>query len=253
MDGAKEDDSMVDESLSQEQESEEAGIYNQMHLEAEEVTSGYSTISSSKEEEYLSCHLANQNAAALAASKVVKANNNGQLTGLMSSHGDRKDGNTVSGKDSMAQPSTRTTNPRSRAALQGDSSAKKNAVDDFNDLSLTSILESERFKMIRVHKNQLTIKPSPDDHIEIFRQQEVERYKYPDRPWVYYNGDGSTSIVAPVIKKKTQQINQKPREHAQLKSQRPAIVTLLCLARDAAEVSASEEVWEPTLQPYCQW
>jgi len=30
-----------------------------MHVEAEEVTSGYSTISSSKEEEYLSYHLAN--------------------------------------------------------------------------------------------------------------------------------------------------------------------------------------------------
>lgn len=38
---------------------EEAAIYNDLHLEAEEVTSGYSTISSSKEEEYLSCHLAN--------------------------------------------------------------------------------------------------------------------------------------------------------------------------------------------------
>ena len=40
-------------------EDQEAEIYNDMHLEAEDVTSGYSTISSSKEEEYLSCHLAN--------------------------------------------------------------------------------------------------------------------------------------------------------------------------------------------------
>ena len=38
---------------------EEAVIYNEMHQDADEVTSGYSTISSSKEEEYLSCHLAN--------------------------------------------------------------------------------------------------------------------------------------------------------------------------------------------------
>jgi len=45
-----------------------------MHQDADDVTSGYSTISSSKEEEYLSCHLANQNAAAIAASIVAKAN-----------------------------------------------------------------------------------------------------------------------------------------------------------------------------------
>ena len=52
-------------------------------------------------------------------------------------------------------------------------------------------------------------------------------------PWVYYNLDGSTSIVGPVAKKRPPQ-NQKPREHNQLHSNRPAIITLLCLARDAA-------------------
>ena len=67
-------------------EHEEAAIYNEMHLEAEEVTSGYSTISSSKEEEYLSCHLANQNAAVIAASKVA-LENQGNIPGLISSHG----------------------------------------------------------------------------------------------------------------------------------------------------------------------
>ena len=45
--------------LNEEMDDEEAAIYNRMHVEAEEVTSGYSTISSSKEEEYLSYHLAN--------------------------------------------------------------------------------------------------------------------------------------------------------------------------------------------------
>lgn len=105
--------------------------------------------------------------------------------------------------------------------------------DDVIEQALANFYDNERFKHIRVHKNQLTTKPSPPEHIELFRQQEVERYKYPDRPWIYFNGDGSTSLVAPVIKKKNQQINNKPREHAQLKSQRPAIVTLLCLVRDA--------------------
>ena len=40
-------------------ENEEAMIYNEIHQGADDVTSGYSTISSSKEEEYLSCHIAN--------------------------------------------------------------------------------------------------------------------------------------------------------------------------------------------------
>ncbi len=78
-------------------EHEEAAIYNEMHLEAEEVTSGYSTISSSKEEEYLSCHLANQNAAVIAASKVA-LENQGNIPGLISSHGQRRG----DGADTMA-------------------------------------------------------------------------------------------------------------------------------------------------------
>lgn len=53
------------------------------------------------------------------------------------------------------------------------------------------------------------------------------------------NEDGTTSIVGPVIKKRASshsnhQKNQKPRDHPQLSANRPAIVTLLCLARDAA-------------------
>lgn len=199
-----------------------------MHLEAEEVTSGYSTISSSKEEEYLSCHLANQNAAALAANKVAKANAT-TTAGLVSSHGMRKEESQSAGKESMRAASRAKQN-----STQLECANKKAFSDELNDAALANILQTERFRNIRVHKNQLTIKPSPMEHIEMFRAQEVERYKNPDRPWVYFNGDGSTSIVAPVIKKKAQQVNQKPREHAQLQSQRPAIVTLLCLARDAA-------------------
>ena len=66
--------SSSEQSIGSEMENEEAAIYNEMHLEAEEVTSGYSTISSSKEEEYLSYHLANQNAAAMSASRIAKEN-----------------------------------------------------------------------------------------------------------------------------------------------------------------------------------
>ena len=102
------------------------------------------------------------------------------------------------------------------------------------DHALDILMQSDRFRHLKVHKNQLTIQPQNEEDVVIFRSQEGERYKYPDRPWVYYNNDGTTAIVAPVIKKKNQQVNQKPREHPQLMSQRPAIVTLLCLARDAA-------------------
>jgi hypothetical protein len=74
-------------------------------------------------------------------------------------------------------------------------------------------MNSERFKNLKVHKNQVTLaKPTPE-WIEIYRRQEDERYKHPTRPWVFYNEDGTTSIVGPVIKKKTQQTNQKPRDH----------------------------------------
>jgi len=45
-------------------------------------------------------------------------------------------------------------------------------------------------------------KTSPE-WIEIYRRQETERYEHPTRPWIYYNEDGTTSIVGPIIKKKT--------------------------------------------------
>jgi nuclear factor related to kappa-B-binding protein len=80
----------------------------------------------------------------------------------------------------------------------------------------------------------LTIEKASDDWVECYRRQEAERYKFPKKPWVYYNEDGSTSIVGPVVKKNASQTNQKPREHHVLHPRRPPLVTLLCLARDAA-------------------
>lgn len=47
--------------------------------------------------------------------------------------------------------------------------------------------------------------------------QEAERYKQPQRPWVYFNEDGTTSIVGPVAKKNKNgaqiSFNNKPRDH----------------------------------------
>ena len=64
-------------------DSEEFAIYNEIHEEEDQITSGYSTISSSKEEAYLSRHIANQKAAE-AAAKVAMANGQ-SLMGLITS------------------------------------------------------------------------------------------------------------------------------------------------------------------------
>ena len=98
-------------------------------------------------------------------------------------------------------------------------------------------MEGERFQMYK-NKNQLTIQTFNPDQIEFFRIQESERYKVPQKPWIYLNDDGTTSIVGPVVKKNKNgasiSLKNKPRDHPQLFSNRPGIVTLLCLARDAA-------------------
>mmetsp|Transcript_4527 Transcript_4527/g.6823 ORF Transcript_4527/g.6823 Transcript_4527/m.6823 type:complete len:350 (-) Transcript_4527:1118-2167(-) len=103
--------------------------------------------------------------------------------------------------------------------------------------ALERILESDRFKNCK-NKNSLTISQLSEDEINFFRYQEAERYKYPHRPWIYFNSDGTTSLVGPVVKKNKNgaqiSVNNKPRDHQQLHTNRPGIVTLLCLARDAA-------------------
>ena len=145
----------------------------------------------------------------MAAGQVVR-DNASNVQGLISSHGARKEENqSISKENARASVRSKAINANTGAVCNsagdkegGASTTKKACFDDINDMTLVNILESERFKHIRVHKNQLTITPSPPDHIQLFRTQEAERYKYPDRPWVYFNGDGSTSIVAPVIKKK---------------------------------------------------
>jgi hypothetical protein len=50
----------------------------------------------------------------------------------------------------------------------------------------------------------------------MYRIQENERYKFPTKPWIYFNDDATKSIVAPVIRKITN-ATSKPREHFLLK------------------------------------
>ncbi|CAI2359723.1 unnamed protein product [Moneuplotes crassus] len=103
---------------------------------------------------------------------------------------------------------------------------KKN--DDLNWISY-----SDRFSNPRTIKNLQTIRKPSKAWFECYSLQEAERYKYPTKPWVYYNPDETTSIVAPVLRKMGQATN-KAREHNALKGDRPPIVTILCLVRDAA-------------------
>ncbi len=66
---------------------------------------------------------------------------------------------------------------------------------------LDELMANERFRDFKMHKNQLTLKPRSPEWSDYYRQQEIERYAHPTRPWLYYNEDGTTSIVAPVCKK----------------------------------------------------
>lgn len=103
------------------------------------------------------------------------------------------------------------------------------------DVSL-NLNRYEREKNKKFLKNQITIETRSDLEKDFFKLQEIERYKYPHLPWIYYNLDGSkTSIVCPILKKCPPfPASSKPRDHEMLKKDRPGFITILCLARDAA-------------------
>lgn len=103
-----------------------------------------------------------------------------------------------------------------------------------NESGVEGSLSEERFKNLKMNKNQLTIKPRTKEELIEFHTQELERYKFPHLPWAYNNPDGTVSVVSPVQKKIPTGTASKPRDHVMLKSDRPAYVTILCLARDAA-------------------
>jgi hypothetical protein len=80
-------------------------------------------------------------------------------------------------------------------------------------------------------KGGVTINPTPPHLVEEFRQQERERFKNCDKPFVYVQ-DGVKSVVSPV--KGTPATQGKARDHPLLKPDRPSAATVLALARDAA-------------------
>ena len=70
-------------------DSEEEALYNGMHDEEDEVTSGYSTISSSMEEAFRGRQMVNHQSTVNGAMTVAKFNNQA-VNGLISSHGPKK-------------------------------------------------------------------------------------------------------------------------------------------------------------------
>lgn len=85
---------------------------------------------------------------------------------------------------------------------------------------------------VKQQKCASTIRKSSDEEIKLFREQELERYLAPERPYRYKFRDYET-IVAP-MKRGLGNQSQKPRDHFLLKKERPPHISLLCLVRDAA-------------------
>eukprot|EP00347_Sterkiella_histriomuscorum_P019150 403342755 len=238
---------------------EEKQIYNQIHAEFDELTSGYTTISSNKGE-YQNYrrpinNMIQQQAASLSINRLTTLSSIQNLAASVQQNQEigskNAAGATVNSNEqsfNKQEPVKKSGGGQTQKGGGGTDSATKKKTGGGGgankELSasdqklLEQIMNTERFKNLKlqVHKNQVTLPKTSPEWIEIYRRQEEERYKHPTRPWIYYNEDATTSIVGPIvnIKKKNQQTNQKPRDHPMLYSGRPAIVTLLCLARDAA-------------------
>jgi len=102
-----------------------------------------------------------------------------------------------------------------------------------NEINIEGIMKSGRFKEIKLFaKLPLTIKPRSEDYIERFRRQEEERYKNPGKAWRYETIDGKYTAVAPVLRKRGQ-LATKAKEHIVLKPDRPGMVNVISIVRDA--------------------
>jgi hypothetical protein len=98
-------------------------------------------------------------------------------------------------------------------SVKGRNSVKK-GIETPDSKMLERLLNSDRFRNVKVSKHEMTLSKYSDSWIDSYRIQEEERYKFPKRSWIYFNEDGTLSIVGPVANnKKNGQQNQKPRDH----------------------------------------
>ena len=99
------------------------------------------------------------------------------------------------------------------------------------DIDLSWVAKSERFKNFTRQRQVLTINRRTEYEIEDFRRQEFERYKEPLQPYVYKQ-NGYNYIVGPSIRKKAQ-MRGAPVPHQILKGDRPPFCSILTIVRDA--------------------
>ncbi|XP_050382057.1 uncharacterized protein LOC126798997 [Argentina anserina] len=92
-----------------------------------------------------------------------------------------------------------------------------------------SLNDNERFRHVRRRRNIATFRPSSKEVRAYFHKEEALRYLVPDRGFCYTALDGRKSAVAPVRKK-----NNKCIDHVMLRADRPLVVSIYCLVRDAA-------------------
>lgn len=81
-------------------------------------------------------------------------------------------------------------------------------------------------------RNAITVTTASATELADFHAQETERYSQPSKPFTYKLKSGEMRSVAPVCRKG--ETLAKARDHALLKAERPACVTLLSIVRDAA-------------------
>ncbi|GAB4833708.1 hypothetical protein Ancab_031955 [Ancistrocladus abbreviatus] len=100
-------------------------------------------------------------------------------------------------------------------------------------LALYTINAAERFRDLSAKRCIPTIKPSSDEVRAFFHREETVRYLIPERAFAYTALDGRKSTVAPVSRARLK-LPSRARDHFLLKTDRPGIVSLLCVVRDAA-------------------
>lgn len=92
--------------------------------------------------------------------------------------------------------------------------------------------QAVKMMLTKQQKCPLTIQATLPNLLEIFRQQEMERFTNSDKMYTYVL-DGMKFVVAPIKRGATNPSNR-AREHSLLKAERPPQINLLCLVRDAA-------------------
>lgn len=113
-------------------------------------------------------------------------------------------------------------------------SHKTSTIDKPEIVENMSISQSSRRNKKAIKKsNYSTVLPSTNEELMDFRRQEIERYRNPTIPYIYRLKNGEERIVAPACKKLSDS-TAKARDHYLLRAERPSVVTLLSLARDAA-------------------